>query len=223
MSTVAVIVPVLGRPQRAQLLADSLNDAATLDTRLVFVCSPDDDAQIDACRQTGADTMVVGWESGAGDYQRKINHAFALTVEPYLFQAADDLHFEAGWDLAAVAELDRAGAGVCGTNDDANPRVKAGQHSTHSLIRRSYIDECGGCLEGPGLVLSEAYGHQWCDNELVELARWRDCFTFAETAIVRHFHPIWRTADEDATYRKGAASARADLVLFNQRRRAWAA
>ena len=117
--------------------------------------------------------------------------------------------------------IEETQTGVCGTNDQANDKVMRGLHSTHSLIRRAYIDECGGSLDGPGSVFTEAYSHCFCDNELVNLAISRDCFSFAENSIVRHNHPIWRTAADDATYRLGNAGFAEDQRLYRKRAREW--
>ena len=54
---------------------------------------------------------------------------------------------------------------MIGTDDQANPKVMRGHHSTHSLIRCSYIDSPGATWhDGPGAVYSEAYDHQWVDT-----------------------------------------------------------
>lgn len=218
---IAVVVPVLGRPQNAQRLADSLTAATTVEHRLVWVVSVSDRDQFLACKAAGGDLIEAEWPPGPGDFARKVNKAHRNTIEPFVFQGADDIEFTPGWDVAALAVAEATGAGVVGTNDDANPMVKRGDHSTHSLIRRSYVEEHGGTLDGPGLVFSEAYGHQWCDNELVELAKARGQWAFAASSVVRHRHWVWRTAPMDETYARGSASARADRALFEQRRRAW--
>lgn len=224
MTEIVVVVPVLGRPGHAQPLADSLAAATTVSHRLVFVCSPGDDAEIEACLATGADVLVTDWEPGRADFARKVAYAKEQTREPYLFQAADDVFFHPLWDVEALAAITADGGyGVCGTNDHANPLVQRGQHSTHSLIERGYIDECGASADGPGTVFSQAYWHQWCDNELVALAVQRGCFTFAERAVVSHVHPIWRTAPDDDTYRRGALHAAEDAQIFQERRRLWEA
>lgn len=224
MTEIAVIVPVLGRPGHAQPVADSLAAATTVSHRLVFVCSPGDEAEEFACRNTGADVLVTGHAPGRGDFARKMNLAYRATREPYLFQAADDVFFHPLWDVEALAAITADGGyGVCGTNDHANPLVQRGEHSTHSLIERGYIDECGASADGPGSVFSTAYWHMWVDNELVQLARQRSCFTFAARSVVSHAHPIWRTAPDDDTYRRGAAHADEDARLFQERRRRWEA
>ncbi len=217
---IVVVVPVLGRPDNAQPLADSLTSSSP-GVRLVFVVSPGDDAQRQACLGTGADVVEATWPAGHADFARKINHVYRLTTEPFVFQAADDVEFRPGWDDAVLRIAEDTGAGVTGTNDLANPVVKQGRHATHSLIRRSYIDSPGASADGPGSVFSEAYGHAFVDNELVELAKTRNQWAFAEESHVWHRHWVWGTAEKDATYLKGAESFAADSRLFGQRRRGW--
>lgn len=218
---IVIVVPVLSRPHRAQPLADSAARAATVPHRLLFVCTEGDTAQIAACRATGADVQVLPGERRDGDFARKINYGFRFTTDPFIFQAADDVEFARGWDAEALRVIEETETGVCGTNDLANNKVMAGNHSTHSLIRRGYIDECGGALEGPGVVFSETYSHCFVDNELVNLAISRDCFSFAQDAHVAHRHPIWRTAVDDDTYRLGNARFNEDQRLYRQRARQW--
>lgn len=222
MTSIAVIVPVLARPANAGPVAESFRAAST-DADLVFVASKGDRDEIAACDETGFCVLLADWEPGHADFQRKVNLAFNATEEPFVFQAADDVDFQPGWDVEALKVIEATQTGVCGTDDGANPQVKAGRHSTHSLIRRSYVDECGGSLDGPGIVFSEAYGHQWCDVELVELAKARGCFSFAPASRVVHRHPIWKTAASDDTYRKGQASTHEDRRLYETRSKGWAA
>ena len=222
MSELAIIVPVLGRPRRALPLAESVS-RATEGFDLLFVCSPGDEEQIAACQATGALTVVADWEPGPGDYARKVQLGFRQCAAPFVFQGADDLSFEPGWAEAALAELERAGAGICGTNDLGNPLVMQGRHSTHTLVRRAYIEECGGTFdERPGQLLCEAYDHQFVDTELCWLARERGCWSFAAEARVAHLHPLWHpSVPRDATYEKALARGREDARLFMQRKQAW--
>lgn len=223
MSEIVVAVPVLGRPRSAQPLVDSFS-AATPEglARLLFVCSPGDLEQIAACHATGADVLVMDQPVGHGDFSKKIQLAFDSSGESFLFQAADDVDFTPGWAEAALAQIDSDGFGVCGTDDRANPVVMRGQHSTHSLIRRAYVDECGASWDGPGTVFSQAYSHQWCDTELVELAKLRGCFTFARDSVVIHRHPFYdRSVARDATYERGLSAGQADRALFHQRQQEW--
>lgn len=220
---IAVICPVLGRPQNAQPLADSLAANTTVPHRLLFVVSPDDAPSYHACHQTGADLLLATWAAGHGDFARKIAAGYERSDEPWIFQAADDVRFTPGWDEALLACADRTGALVIGTDDCHNPTVRAGRHSTHTLIARSYCDDPGASADGPGTVFSTAYAHQWCDNELVQLAMARGVWAFCADSRVIHDHPFWTGGRRtmDATYRKGLGSAVEDRRMFERRSRAW--
>ncbi len=219
---IAVIVPVLGRPQNAQPLANSLAAATTVPYRLVFVCSIGDEEQSVACQQTGVDVLHAPWKSGHADFAKKVNLAYREMTETWLFQAADDVRFEPGWDRALLECHERTGALVIGTQDGGNPEVKRGRHSTHTLIARSYIDDPGASMDGAGTVFSEAYGHQYCDLELVEVAKRRKVWAFCDEARVTHEHPFWnRDVPRDDTYRKGMDASRHDRVIYARRGRMW--
>ncbi len=218
---IVALVPVLGRPANAQPLADSLA-ATSPGVRLVFLVSPDDPLEHDACVQTGADVIVMPWPRGPGDFAMKCNAGYRATTEPFVFQAADDVEFRPGWDDAILRVAEDTGAGVTGSNDLANPVVRKGRHSTHSLIRRSYVDHPGASADGPGTVFSEAYGHQWVDTELVQLAMHRNTWAFAKDSIVQHRHPFFdKTAKIDATYALGLSTSSQDARIFRNRSRAW--
>ena len=222
MAEIVVVVPVLARPQNAQALADSLA-ASTDRVRLLFVCSPDDTEQIAACQVTGADVLVASWKPGPADFARKINLGYHESSEPFVFQGADDLEFTPGWADAALTAIEAGPYSVCGTQDTANPSVKAGQHSTHTLFRRSYCDDPGASMDGPGTVFSTAYDHQRTDDECVAVAKARGVWTFAHKAVVIHRHPIWGTAPNDSTYIKALARGKEDADIFKSRRHLWEA
>lgn len=191
----------------------------TSEARLVFICSPGDTEQILACEETGEEVMVVGWEPGRADYARKINLGFHRTDEEWVFLAADDLAFSPGWAVEAVTVGERKSVGVVGTQDNGNALVKKGLQSTHSLVRRTYIEVFGGSLDGPGLVYSEAYDHQYVDLELVEVAKSRGEWAFAKRSLVEHLHPRWHKAEMDSTYEKAMRATKEDVRLYQQRMR----
>jgi hypothetical protein len=220
----SILVPVLGRPERAASLVDSVGVATRLDWEVVFLLSPDDPAEDRAVRELADQNDRVSWRRlkdtpGPGDYARKINVGFATTSAAWVFQAADDLRFRPGWDTIAVDTGAKYGAGVVGTNDLCNPRVIRGRHSTHSLIRRAYVDECGGSNE-PGKVLCEAYEHNYVDDELVSVAASRGCFVMSP-AVVEHLHPNCGKAETGETYALGRRGYHRDRALFLARRPHW--
>ena len=220
-----ILVPVLGRPQNAQPLSDSIRFAATLPYTLTWLCSQGDSDEIDACKATDHGVVVtVSWPAGEGDYAKKINFGYQATSlygNEYVFTAADDVEFEQGWDQVAVAAAGKAG--MVGTNDDANPLVKRGRHSTHTLFSRRYIDEVGATFfDGPGVVYHEGYKHQWVDTEAVKAATDRGEWAFARRAVVRHNHPFFRRGvKRDATYEKALGDAPHDSALYRERLKRW--
>jgi len=211
-----ILVPVLARPHNAQPLVDA---AAVTESeyRVIFICSPRDRKQIAACKQTGADTLIVDWHPGVGDFAKKINYAFAHSDSEWCFQGADDIRFHPGWDHQALMLARKQHRRVIGTNDMHNPSVKRQLASTHTLFARSYIDEHGGTEDGTGVVFCELYDHQFVDTEFVEVARRRREWAFARHAHVEHLHPHWGLGEMDATYQKALRASGADYQLFKQR------
>lgn len=215
-----VLVPVLGRPTRAQPLADSLHANTTVPYTLLFLCSPGDTAQYRACLDTGANVLQV--EDGpGGQYATKINLGYKVTANPFLLLAADDLEFTPGWDETVLTVARVSGRAVVGTNDMANAHVMRGDFSTHPLVTREYIRDVGGSLDGPGVVYHEGYDHNYVDRELCALAQHRNEWAFALDAHVIHRHPGWQNPKADATYKKGARRFREDHLLFLERSAAW--
>jgi len=218
-----VIVPVLSRPGNAQPLIDSIRANTTVEHTITFMVSPDDTNQLKACEQTDADIYIVEWQPGPADASKKWNLGYRITSNPYVFTAADDLEFEFGWDTEILRVAENTGAGMVGSNDDANPLVKRGRHSTHSLFSRAYIDTVGGTFfDGPGIVYCEKYQHQWIDTEAVKAAMDRRQWAFAMMSVVRHHHPFYyRATPMDDTYRKALGDASEDQRLYKQRLLQW--
>lgn len=230
--SILILIPVLGRPHRVAKVVDSIRAAQTVDTTVVFLCSPGDDDEIGtAAANPGIDLVATAeWQAGPGDYARKINHGYSGLKEvrdfTHVFTGADDLRFEHGWDAAALDIADRLQVGVVGTNDLGNALVMRGGHSTHSLISRRYIEEVGATYsDGPGVILHEGYDHQQIDVELVHAAQMRKEWAFLQTPAVEHLHPFWNATDGnpkapmDDTYRKALRASRADQRVYAQRRR----
>lgn len=216
-----VFVPVLGRPDNVQSLLESLHANSEIPHRVLFMCSPGDEAQIEVCMRSGEDVRVVSWDPAHADYPKKMNAAFRETSNPWMLLGADDISFEKGWDTEALHVAERTSAAVVGTNDVAHPDVRRGLTSTHPLVSRRYVTEYGGSLDGPGVLIHEGYDHNYCERELVGLAQSRQMWAFARKSIVRHRHPCWGTAPIDDTYRKPQASIGLDHQLFLTRSNLW--
>jgi glycosyltransferase involved in cell wall biosynthesis len=213
VTPVVIIVPVLRRPHRVAPVVESIEAATPQPHRVLFVADPDDHAEIRAIRATGADMLLQ-----AGSYAAKINAGAVATDEPLIFCGADDLHFHPGWLPAATAAL-TGPIEVVGTNDLGNQRVISGEHATHNLVARRYLQR--GTIDQRGLLLHPGYHHNFVDDELVQTARMRGAWAFARESVVEHLHPDWGKGTRDATYARGRRTFRFDRRLYQRRRVLW--
>lgn len=220
---ISILVPVLGRPARAQPLVDSIRASSAQEHEILFLCSPGDGAGFHACCETGEHVILVNWKPGRGDFAKKINRGFKETTNEYVLMAADDLHFHPGWDTSVLEIAKMTGAGVIGTNDMGNPSVWRKQaFSTHPLIRRTYIAKHGGTGERKkGVVLFEGYDHNFVDRELWDVATARRQTSFALDSRIEHLHPNWGKSEIDPTYEKGLRHFAADRQLYLSRKVLW--
>ncbi len=214
-AAVAVLVPMLGRPQTVGPLRESLA-ASTDQAHLVWIVTDTDTAVRDA---VAGDTAVVVPQHKRGDYARKMNAGYRATTEPWLFLGACDIRFHPGWWEACMAKA-KAGYKVIGTNDLGNRGTADGRLSTHTLVQRTYVDR-HGTIDKPGQLLHEGYWHEFVDNELIATAKHRGVYGHARQAHVEHLHWLWGKRDRDdldADYEQRMAQGER---LWMKRRRLW--
>jgi hypothetical protein len=214
---VDIIVPVRHRPENAFSFLRSLRASTGWATVTAVVNDDDPDTEA-AWVEAGARVVNVG-EWMPGDFARKMNLGYRSTVNPWIMLCGDDVWFHPGWLDHALHVADLNHVNVVGTNDLGNPRVVAGEHATHMLLRRSYIDDEGASYDGPGLVCHEGYGHWYVDQEIVDIARQRQTFLVALGSVVEHLHPLWEKADDDDVYELGQSFVKDDLKLWERRTR----
>lgn len=212
-----ILVPVLARPGNVGPLLASIR-AATPRARVLFLTDANDHGERRAIEAAMATDPDVQFDIASGGYAFKINRGILLTMARLIFTGADDLRFAPGWFAAALAVREATGADVIGTQDLCNPRVMRGEHSTHFLVTRDYCRR--GQLDGAPGLLSEEYGHEKTDDELVFTSRRRGAYAFADDAIVQHLHPDIGRGEWDSTYAKGRLSRIRDRKLFRARRAA---
>lgn len=216
---ILIVIPVLRRPHRAAPVLESVTAATPQPHRVLFVGSPGDDEEHQAVRDAGGDLLVIDRLPGRGDWARKIQAAYNVSDEPLIFLGADDLEFHPGWLEAAQRCLTPL-IGVVGTNDLGNRRVMAGDHATHCVVARAYVEEFG-TIDQPGQVLHEGYWHEFVDDELVETAKARGAWAFAHDAVVEHLHPNWGKAPSDELYDQQRARMRDGRRTYQRRRHLW--
>lgn len=227
VADVVIVVPVLQRPHRIRPLLASLAAATPEPHRVIFVASAGDRPMIAEVERFAAELPHVRLEvlppNRVGDYAKKVNHAVRVSSEPFIFTGADDLDFRPGWLPAGLALFADPRVGVVGTNDLApTPRARAGEHATHFLVRRRYVEELG-TIDEPGKLFHEGYPHEYVDDELVGTAKLRGAWAFAPSSIVEHLHPSWGKAPSDPLYRRQRSRMSAGARTFARRRGLWAA
>lgn len=208
----AVLVPVMKRPRNAEPFMRSLRASSGLVTAYA-IYDETDTATRDAWKAAGAQLL----QSSGPSFATKVNDGYRNTTEPWLFLVGDDVRFHPGWLDHAQFAAQVTEASVVGTNDLANPRVLRGEHATHLLVRRTYIDEQGASWDGPGVVAHEGYRHWFVDDELVTAAKERGVWSMALASKVEHLHPIFGKGRQDETYRIGQLYAEKDRKTFTKR------
>ncbi|MFI6681885.1 hypothetical protein [Kribbella sp. NPDC050470] len=211
----AVIVPAM-RYAHAERFMTSLRASTGMAT--VYAVAAGNEAEaIEAWSAAGAEILL-----GDGTtFAQRMNTGYRCTTEPWTFVVGDDVVFRPGW-LDHAQSIAGERYHVIGTNDLGNPHVMAGEHATHMLIRRSYIDDVGASWDGPKNVCHEGYRHWFVDNEIVTAAQQRDVWAMSLGSVVEHLHPAWGKADNDDVYELGQSHAPQDRVLFEERRRTYA-
>ena len=219
MTELAVLVPVLNRPQNVAPLVESFLVGCPEDSQLWFIVNANDYDEYGEVREHRGKRVDYLFADGT-TWASKINRGTdCVSSADWYLCAADDVTFTPGWWEATKELRDDERIGVIGTNDSTtgtgNPRVLAGEHTCHPLVRRSYIETCG-TIDTPGLAVHPGYQH-WCvDDELVWTAKLRNAWAFCRDAVIEHHHPFWKPNEVawDDTYAKGDANKEADMALW---------
>ncbi len=212
MERVAVIVPAM-RPENMVRLRESFDATNDGTARLVVVVDKD----------SPITDPFLRLDTSGTTFAEKVNAGFASTDHDWVLLVGDDVEFKPGWVEAARKCSDRFD--VIGTNDTdngvRNPDVAAGRHSDHTLFRRSYVDELGACLDGPGVLAPTVYGHWYVDKEMIELAKARGVFTPCLESVVVHHHPGFEGREDlrqaDPVYMRAVEASKADERTFRSR------
>lgn len=220
---VAVIVPAMKRPQNVRPLVKSM--IGDYEANIYFVCDDDDEKEIAAVEGAAAEHPNVRLllSTRGRTFAQKVNSGYEQTSEPWLFICGDDVEATSGWIAAARELSDRYD--IIGTNDtdgpEKNPEVAAGRHADHFFVRRSYVDEEGGCLDGPGVLAPEAYRHWFTDKEIVGLAKARGVFTPCLKSVVVHHQPGYDGREDlrqaDPVYMIAVENVASDRETFMKR------
>jgi glycosyltransferase involved in cell wall biosynthesis len=209
---VDVIVPtVKERSGNIRGLAASLKASTGL-ARLILVLDDEEHRDQLAEHVDVADSIIT-----PGRFPVKVNAGYKASDAPWIQVVGDDVTFHPGWLDHQQWVADRYGAKVVGSNDLANPRVIAGEHATHWMIARDYIEDSGASWDGPGVVTHEGYKHWFCDDEIVVKAQSEGVFQMASGAVIEHHHPITGLVAYDSVYKRNDVYADRDRKRFQKR------
>jgi glycosyltransferase involved in cell wall biosynthesis len=208
---VAVIVPVMRRPQSVRALLNSYQ-ASNPTGDLYFVVDHDDGPQREAVESINGNE-IVNFDQ-LKTFARKCNLGYRLTHEPWLLFVGDDVVFHENWQQNAFAECpDKA---FISTNDLLTGKVTNGLHAVHPIVSREFIDNVGTSWDGPCRVCHEGYKHYCVDLEWTAVAKNNNQFCFSPTSVIEHVHPIGG-AEVDPVYKLAEENAVSDDKLWRQR------
>lgn len=215
MVWVDVIVPLM-RPDLLDALVESIDD-----DRAHVIVVHDDDVLLPI--------RLEPWDAVAmceahTTYAEKVNAGVEVSTAAWVLVIGDDVEFTPGWFDAAVEQT--RWFDVVGTNDSEegrvrNPHVAAGRHADHAFFRRSYIDDEGSSLDGPGVTMPTAYRHWYVDREVIQLARARGVYGHAHDCRIIHHHPGYdgdeAAREADPVYMMAVDASDADEKMWLSR------
>lgn len=220
MERIDVIVPAM-RPANSDRLLQSHGNSTGWTNILGDIIIVSDGEWRGAMK---SDSSPIDTGKDHTTFAEKVNLGLQHSMADWVLVVGDDVEFTPGWYEALRELSDRFD--VIGTNDSEegrvrNPDVAAGRHADHFAVRRSYIDELGASLDGPGVLAPECYRHWYTDKEIVSLAQARGVYGHAHDCRIIHHHPGY-DGDEsarqaDPVYMKAVESAETDRKTFMSR------
>lgn len=213
---IAIIVPVIERPQAAEPFMESWRATTTGHSRVVAITHQGDPTDTFwSWMDAGADI----WQSRRSTYAAKVNYGYRWTREPWLLLVGDDVRFHEGWEEAALAAMGHGG--VISTNDGHRDDLHL--LAVHPIFQRAYLDTLGATVDGPGTLAHEGYHHAYVDQEWSYVARKRGMLHYAPDCLIEHLHPLWGKGEVDHIYELGNAHNEEDRELCVSRLEAWEA
>lgn len=217
---IAVIVPVIERPQAAEPFMESWRATTTGHSRVYAFLHPRDVDTYHAWKialRACSGLPMIG--CGGTTYAAKVNYAYHLTRQPWLLLVGDDVRFHEGWEEAALEAMGHGG--VISTNDGHRDDLHL--LAVHPIFQRTYLDTLGATVDGPGTLAHEGYHHAYVDQEWSYVARKRGMLHYAPDCLIEHLHPLWGKGEVDHIYELGNAHNEEDRELCVSRLEAWEA
>ena len=221
MTTVAVLIPSVGRPaQLAErvgsllvrrplpavylevVLAIPMSDTASLAAAARLSMGPMPYAtRLHIALRRPDTTAVEGWNVA-------YRYIESICAPDWFVLGADDLVWPEGWLEAALCIAAETGAQVIGLGDD---NVNLDDFSAHYMASRLWCEEQLG-----GNIAPPEYAAWWFDREVSQRAQKMGLYAPCWNAHLQHTHPMYGTAEMDDTYRRGYALHDADKALYQR-------
>jgi glycosyltransferase involved in cell wall biosynthesis len=214
--TVTIVIPTYRRAAKLAALVENIRETKPISASILVVTEIDDRETLAAARAANVEAIFNACERG---YAGSINTAFRWSDAEVLFTGADDIRCRPGWVEKALARFG-PGIGVVGTNDLDDPNSASGAHSTHSFVRRDYVNHPGAVVGMPGFVMYPGYGHYYTDVELVATAKARGAFAPCLESVVEHLRAQEMPSEEWLVKRHKFMLQ--DTPVFQQRSALWA-
>lgn len=220
-----IFIPTFRRSYKLLDYIGHVREVTPLARHIVCIVERDDMDSYHIARGAGA-IVVINHRSPS--YAGSINSAWECLQPDMFFCGADDLRFNPGWLEEALANVTTADHPfhqdtpvVIGTNDIHNQEVARGEHATHYLVSKGYIEHFGGVIDKSAPVLYEGYDHNWTDREFIGTAKLHGSFLPCLTSVVEHLHFTFGLSQMDDTYQKTRRAVDQDQQLYEQRRPLW--
>lgn len=219
---ITALIPVLNRPQNVERLVKSFIDSVPIDrAEMLFITSASCKEEIDEINKISNKAIslaivpddIMSWAKRINwgiNYSQDNTHFSEKST--WVLCGADDIIFHKGW-FEVAEESSQNFNGILGTNDLGNHACIVGEHTTHPIVSRNYIQEYG-TIDEPNKLLHEGYIHNFVDVEMVSTAKQRNCWKGMTTCIIEHMHPAWKKAEWDPVYQRGQDNLGHDRQLW---------
>jgi glycosyltransferase involved in cell wall biosynthesis len=209
MKQIAVLIPTFGRPHKLDKLIANFKRNSKQST-LYFIIDPIDKLSKEKLKPNSNEYSVL---SIKGEYQKAINYGYKNTKEPFIFCGADDILFTKGWEEKLLNIMEDEKIMVTGGIDDW-VCSGSGVHTSHPLIRRTYIDDIG-CPQGyKGYIYNPNRQHYHIDIELEQVAWHRGVIKICKECVIEHNHFFNKKAEKDSTYDRSYQLIKSDTEHY---------
>lgn len=186
--TLDILIPTI-RPERIAGMIGNINENTSpkIPFGIIFIAEFGNNAvvrEVQRLKEKNRNVHVI-FNALERGYPGSMNTAFHWSNADVVFLGSDDVVHHKDWAERGLAAF-APGVGIVGTNDLDDKGVLAGEHSTHSFVKRDYVMNPGAVIGAPGWLMYQGYRHYYTDVELIATAKARQAFKPCMDSIVEH-------------------------------------